>query len=229
MYNKILETKSDIVVSKSIAFTQETDEYTVNRVKGLNEWLEDEQVVNYQINIDNYIDTVQNFSCVVWGKLFSSKFLQDNDLKFINKKVVHEDNGFWLKVCANTPKITTINNVGIMYRIRPNATTTDIDKENNKNFKFKNMKMALKDTFDYLEKHFDKNTSETLVYLIKSSNEYSRFFEIRIFCLRFRWTINNKRITICGIPFYSEKIEGSYKVRKFLGIKIKFKRTSNKK
>ena len=38
--------------------------------------------------------------------MYKTDFLKQNNLKFINQKVIHEDNGFFLKVLSTFPKIT---------------------------------------------------------------------------------------------------------------------------
>ena len=123
LYNKIKETNSDFVVTRAEAFADDDSEETIKRTESMNNWLDKKELDNYQVNSENYIETLENFNCVSWGKLFKKEFLTQNNLRFIDGNYVHEDNGFWIKVLSKFPKMSYISNVGLMYRIRKNALT----------------------------------------------------------------------------------------------------------
>lgn len=222
LYDKITETKSDLVFSQTEAFTFLKDEETINRIKYLNEWLDCRSKKDFYINVDNFEDAICNINCVAWGKLYKKEFLIKNNIRFINGKVIHEDNGFWLKICSQFPKIGFINDIGVYYRIRENAITTEIDKKKNIHKKHKHMKLVLKDVFDYFKKYSNPILYDFFNIQIKNSSEYNRYFYTELGILfKFRWLVNDKKIIIFGLPLFREKIKGNNcKIRKILGVKV---------
>lgn len=222
LYDKITETNSDLVFSQTEAFTFLKDEETINRIKYLNEWLDCRSKKDFYINVDNFEDAICNINCVAWGKLYKKEFLIKNNIRFINGKVIHEDNGFWLKICSQFPKIGFINDIGVYYRIRENAITTEIDKKKNIHKKHKHMKLVLKDVFDYFKKYSNPILYDFFYIQIKNSSEYNRYFYTELGILfKFCWLVNDKKIIIFGIPLFREKIKGNNcKIRKILGVKI---------
>ena len=223
LYNKIKETNSDFVVTRAEAFADDDSEETIKRTESMNNWLDKKELDNYQVNSENYIETLENFNCVSWGKLFKKEFLTQNNLRFIDGNYVHEDNGFWIKVLSKFPKMSYISNVGLMYRIRKNALTAEIDKKKNKNKKLKHMKIVLNDSFNYLKNNSAENLSKKIIKEIKNSEFYSSFFEIKTWYLRFRWLISDKRINVLGIPIYRMKMCNYNIITKVLGFKISSK------
>ena len=220
LHNKIIESNSDIVFSQMIAFTELTDKKIVKRVNKLNEYLDTSLQKDFQVTTDNFVDTIDNINCVAWGKLYSKNFLLRNKIFFIDGKFIHEDNGFWLKICSNSPKVSFIGDFGVFYRIRENALTTTIDRKKNRNKKQKHMRLILNDVFEYFRTALSKKKQEFYISSIKNSLEYSKFFHLSIgFIFEFSWFKNDKCVRILGIPLFREKLKNrTKKIRKILGI-----------
>lgn len=222
LYNKIKETNSDIVVSNSYTFTNEKDEYTLNRIIDLNRWLNTDKESFVTVNKQNFIDSVTKIPCTAWGKLYSRSFISENNLEFIDNNVIHEDNGFWIKCCTNFPKIYRITDIGVMYRIRKNAITTEIDIKKNKAKKYKHMKMVLANTLNYIKNNYPTDLYNYFKNQIKNSPTYQKYYYIQIpLILKYCWSKNEKYIYILGIQIFREKnIEDKFKIRKIFGIEI---------
>jgi len=223
LYNNMQETNSDIVVTKAFAFADDDSKETTDRTKSINLWLNKKPANKHKVNVSNYTDAIFNFNCTIWGKLYRRSFFEKNNIRFINKKVVHEDNGFWLKICSCFPTLTYIDKVGLMYRIRKNATTDTINRKGNEHKKYVQMRRNILDAFKFVKKHAPKEYRKELLTQIANSPEYSFYMESNIKCLyRFKWLKNQKYIYLFGIPFYTEKQKGEgIKKRKILGIVIK--------
>ena len=89
LYNNIIRTKSDIVVTRAEAFANDNSEETVKRTENMNNWLNKYCEDNYQVDIYNFANTIDNHNCVSWGKLYTKSFLINNNFegnwKFQNK------------------------------------------------------------------------------------------------------------------------------------------------
>lgn len=220
LYNKMLITKSDIVVSHTKAFPDDDSEETKSRAEEADGWLDKIVTDNYQVTIENYIKSTEDLNCTVWGKLYSADFLKKNHLKFITEKVMHEDNGFWLKVCACMPNLAYINDVGVMYRMRKGSITDVINQRKLHDKKRKHLKLNMLDAFDYIDEYHKEN-AEFLKNQIKNSCLYNSFFEVRLsFLFRLRWAKDDKMISILGIPLYRERIKNNYKLHRLLGVQV---------
>lgn len=216
LFKKAKETDSDITVLRANAFADDNSAKTIKRTENMNNWLDKMELDNYQVTMENYIDTLENFNCTSWGKLFKRKFLTGNNLKFIAGNFLHEDNGFWIKVLSNFPRMSYVNYIGLNYRIRENAITSEIDNKQNRKKKLKHMKMVLKDAFNYINKNCSKKISKRIIKEIKIS-----FFEIKTWFLKYRWLKHDKKLTFLWLPLFREKIKNSkYKYGKVLGITI---------
>lgn len=221
LYNKIIETKASVVFSQTKIFTNLKDRKSINRVNGLSKWIDCSNIEDFYVNMKNFERAISEVNCVAWGKLYSTEFIKKNNIFFIDGKVIHEDNGFWLKICSRYPKIAFIQDIGVYYRIRENAITTEIDKKENKHKKHKHMKMVLKDTFTYMQKHLNKKVYKSLVLQIKNSREYHKYFYFKlIFLFKLKWLIDNKEIRLLNLLLFNEKPINNKKIGRLLGLKI---------
>ena len=223
LYNNMQENNSDIVVTKAFAFADDDSQETLERTKSINFWLNKQPAENHKVDISNYTDAIFNFNCTIWGKLYRRDFFEKNNIRFINKKVVHEDNGFWLKICSCFPTLTYLDKVGLMYRIRKNATTDTINRKGNERKKYLQMRRNILDAFKFVKNHAPKEYRKELLIQIANSPEYSFYMESNIkFLYRFKWLKNQKYLYLFGMPLYTEKQKAEgVKKRKILGIVIK--------
>ena len=226
LYNYAIKTHSQMIYSKSEAYTYLKDTETIERVKGLNEWLEYEPQKNYQVTIKNFQKTLCEFPCTSWGILYSKKFLIGNSLKFINATMIHEDNGFYIKCLSCMPNISFSDIKGIMYRIRKNSVTTDIDKKEYVKKKTYHMKSNLKDALSYVFKTKKRDLALEVKSLVLSSDVYNPYSQIKLLggLIRYKWLKHDKSIRILGIEIFREKLcDKNRAIIKILGIKAKYR------
>ena len=226
LYENICTTQADIVLSRPIAFADDNNNKNIiRRTEEMNDWIEKYKTGYYQICIDNYISLTNKILVTAWGKLYKKDFLEKNHLRFIEKKVIHEDEGFWLKVCSCFPIVIYIEDIGIMYRIR-NDSIMDLRKNEQSNHDFL---CNVKDAAEYFCKYRKKYAKE-FIKQIKNNEYYCYFFEKKLsFLYRYRWFENNKVIAILGIPIYREKItKNNKKIVRILGIPVYWKAIGEK-
>ena len=221
LYTKIRTVHSDIVTIRAKAFPDEDLEEIKNRAEISNQWLDKFVADKYYVTLDNYIETTEKLNCTVWGKLYSKDFIQNNHLRFIEKKIMHEDNGFWLKVCSCFPVITYMEDLGLMYRIRRGAITDIINQRKLHNKKKKHLKLNMYDTFAYFD-NYRKSYADDLKNLVLQSSLFNPFSEKRLsFLFRLRWTKDDKMLSFFGLPVYREKVKnGDLKVGRLFGIRV---------
>lgn len=187
LVKKIIKTNSDIAISKTNTFSQDAN-LSKNRVKEVSEYLDYTPIDEFEVSIENFDYSIMEISCVSWGKLYSYDFIAKNNLRFVNENIIHEDNGFYLKILSNFPKITMIENISVNYRLREKSITSEIEKSNNIKKKNNNMKKSLLDAISYIRKTHDKKLAKKLVKSITSSKLYERYlsYNINLFGLKFR-------------------------------------------
>lgn len=222
LYDAAQKFNADILMSKCKAFADDNDEnpYTKKRVIDLNNYLDYQEAHNIQITQDNFLSVIDNYPCVSCGSLYKLDFLNKNNLKFINKNVIHEDEGFFLKTFAMKPNATFLNIESIMYRIRANSITYESFKEECRHKPQKQVKIIINDAIKYIKK-YSKNDSKKLIADIKSRHIYATNFNINIKGVyTYIWEINNKKIKILGFPIYRELIKNNKRIFKFFGIPV---------
>ncbi len=229
LYENAVRTKSDITVVHVEAFADDDSEETIKRVTESNKWLDKLVQDNFKVTVDNYQKSIMELNCLAWGKLYKKDFIQNNNLRFIEQKVMHEDNGFWLKVCACFPDITYIDYLGVMYRMRHGAITDVINRKEQLKKKNEHMMLNIADAFLYIDT-YKKEYTKNLRSQIKMSEFYRPFFDTKIGILfRYRWTDEDKRVIILSIPFYREKIsKDNKKIIRILGIPVYSKKINKK-
>jgi len=205
---------ADAVISKGEAFCADISEK--ERIVHLNEYLSRSMADNYTINKNNAAFMLDYMPSVAWGRLYNTKFIKDNEIFFIDDNTVHEDEGFFIKLIANFPKIRFTDTVSIMYRIRGGAITSNL----NKNKKEKAVKKVVRDASAYI-----KNTKTPEVYkfffnvLYNSSGYHKAFRSISNLIYDVIWNEVDKKVCIFTIPVYSKNIEKNKK--RILGIPFK--------
>ncbi len=209
MYNNAIKTEAHIVVAKSFAFAEDNSEKTKKRTIKKNRYLNKNEFHGiYNVTMDNYSYIISDCPCVAWSKLFSRKFLQDNNLKFIDKNIFHEDNGFWIKVCACFPKIMFITDLAVMYRIRLGAITDKPKKWENE--RIKHMRTSIKDAIKYINK-MGRKKSKALKFRIKNSDRYNKYFYLELWnIIKYKWTNQEKYLYIFNFPIINI-VKNTYK------------------
>ncbi len=230
LYNKAIKTNSDLILSKAKAFYKGSNSRFKNKIKFLNnKFFNFKPVEHKQILPISFIELIENYPCTSWGILYKRSFLKDNDIWFYNKRVIHEDNGFSIKVYSNFPTFTAITDYGVMYRIHNNSIMSSIEQKKTKKKK-ENVLISVNDAFDYMRKR-ESFFTEDLIKEIREASPYREHFsfnfEIKFLC-RITWQSKNKRINILSIPIYREKVRKNKLTYKVLGIPVYKKRLKYK-
>ncbi len=159
-----------------------------------------------------------------WGRLYKAEFLKKNNITFIEKNVICEDEGFFIKTLSHYPSISYIQDVGVMYRIRKGSIISkSLENKNAAKEKIKHVKLVLNDAFEHIAKTNSKKLSKKLIKKVKQSQTYGRYFDINfINIIKIILRENDKAIRLFNLSLYKEKIKDEQtKVYKVLGIEIK--------
>lgn len=213
LVKKALDSQVDITLCDSTAFLDKKyrKESLDNYISQLNSFL----VANYDsLNVteENYYSSLSKVSCVSWGKLFKTKFIKDHHLKFIDYKVLHEDNGFQAKFLACKPRITCVHKKLYFYRIRENSIT---QSTSNKAKKFNNLKLSIQDAISFIK----NSNSPSLAYELRDFY-YVQFWTQNPF-IKFYWGKRRKLLKILGIWIikYSHQFDDTKRLS-VLGIRL---------
>lgn len=216
MINKILSPQIDIITSYGIAFADNKDDLELIKIADSHKsWLRMSNFCTLQVNIQN-LSSIGNFvSTVVWGKLFKREFIKKNKLLFINKKVFHEDDGFFIKYMSCLPLIQSTNILSINYRIRKNSTMTG----NCANSKLEDYycKKMFKDALSYIKTY--KSDNYKLITEQLKNSMFMRYFAKNYVIFKYLWTKNNKFIKILGLNVYNYVKDKDKTTTKFLFFK----------
>ena len=228
MYDKIKSTDLDFVNSSSKAFADNSNDKTlVKKAQKTN--LEYEGFDEYKVTLNNLEQTILKLQCLVWGKLYRTTFLNENKLRFINKNALLEDNGFFLKLLSCMPKLSTIKDIGVMYRINSSSMTAVLDMPDNKPTKIQNVELVMKDALEYIGQ---KANGKEIIKIIKNSGMYDWYFDYSKRKLRkmfkFIWGRHNKNIIILGIPLIRCKmLRNNKKILRIIGIPLSYSNIDN--
>lgn len=94
MHKNACETNSDIVVCNNKAFTNEKDDYFLEQVAHANSFLQGISGDRFIVSVNNFNKSRCSMHSICWGKLFLTSFIKSNNIKFIDMKIGHEDEGF---------------------------------------------------------------------------------------------------------------------------------------
>ena len=113
---------ADIVATRARAFLSEPgDPAREKRVEGINAWLSSYGALRARQLGPEAIAGDPPTHGVAWGKLFSRRFIDRNALRFMPYRNTHEDEGFWLKCLACQPMLASLEDIGVLYRIRTDS------------------------------------------------------------------------------------------------------------
>ncbi len=221
MYKKAQEFDNDVVLSKTeILLDGISNPIIEKRIKFAQKRLALEPFDNIQVTKENFDCMVQNIPVVVWNRLFKLQFLKDNKIDFIHENVTYEDIGFFIKYLACFPSMSAVDSYGLVYRIRPNSTTTS-----RRGIVKKDLKKYIKDITLFLNNRFRKEEAKEMLKLVASTPVQANHFEKNFLnLLRITWTKYQKRVIFLGIPLFGQKTDKEDVIYKILGfIKIKKK------
>ena len=145
------KTKSDIVNSTVDVFPNDTTITNVNQAASLHHclnFLASSGV--YDVNLENYKKICQEVLPVMaWSKLFLREFLNKGNLRFVDAKLEHEDEGFFHKCMVNNPRIAIIDARSYHYRIRSDSI---MGRHEDRSTNTGDMSQVIKDTLRYIRK-----------------------------------------------------------------------------
>ncbi|MBR5130206.1 MAG: glycosyltransferase family 2 protein [Alphaproteobacteria bacterium] len=196
LYSKMLEDNSDMVMGAIQAYPQNSqDLFCVNHSNHLNDWLFFPSFAKKKITPENVLECYHKLHCCPVNNLYKKSFLLNNDIYFIHQKCFHEDNGFWFKILACNPIISGIDEKTYFYRVR-NGSTSD-KMESDKKAHEKNLKLSLEDALTFVKKRKHMELSDFIYQEIHSKG--------RRHWLSFRWSKNEKYLTVFLIPIFRLK------------------------
>lgn len=221
MYEKIIENKADLIISHCKAFADNKNcKKQLKKAYNFNKLLAPKVIGLVSVNLDNLEFYIEEILPTVWGKLFSLEFLRKNNIEFINENIVHEDDGFCVKLLASFPKISIINDISVLYRIREKSSISDIYKRKNLKKHEDNMKLALEDAKKFIRGKYEKKMAEKIIKIFCESFKYSRFYYYKFLCFKVCWHKFDKKIELFYLPIFRERIKNQKLVMKFLGIPV---------
>lgn len=207
MYKSAIKNKSDIVFGNvELVY----DSYKVKPravdIKKYLAFIPEEPC--FTIDNSNFSFYLDKLPCVVWNKLFITSFLKDNNLKFIDIKISHEDEGFHTKVLANKPKFSYVDNTTLYYLIREKSLMDEAEKEYQE--KLKNIRIVINDSIEYIK---NNNKDSSLIELIRERPIFNQaytatnlnFRNLRKLLFQIKLKKNLKIIKLFGIRFYEKK------------------------
>ena len=225
LYNKIITDKSDVVSSSAKAFTKDDDKNIVERVDNYNnEFQKLSKEGKIQINFGNFDLFDDILFHTAWGRLYKSEFLKKNNITIINKNIICEDEGYFVKIMSHFPLVSFIQDIGVMYRIRKNSIISkNLDNKDSQKQKTKQLKIVLEDALKHIKQTNNTKRFKKLKDQIKKSELYGNCFDINFSNLiKIILRKDNKRIKIFYINLYREKVvKNNIKIYKVLGITIK--------
>lgn len=206
------QNSADIVIGSAYAFPDTRSENLEKVTKIINKWLLLRDIPSY-VSKDLFYKAISQIPCVAWGKLFDAKFLNKNFLTFINKKILHEDNGFHVKCMACKPRLAISNNQGYQYRIRSKSLMSFETKDKSKQDKEAHVKISIEDAISFLHKYkFDA------MYTQMTQDAYWYCFSRRFYLLKYYFGNYYKILRIGKLSIFKQFYKKGKIHLKILGI-----------
>ena len=174
MFNNAIDTNADIVISQTVPFADDQNEKTqISSLKKTIEYYNYLQHINCRVSLDNFAEMNRFVSVTSWGKLFKMKFIGDNKLRFIDDVCNNEDQGFHIKYLSCFPLISTIDAVGVFYRMRNNSVmhSARTTSKGNK-IKITHVQKATLDAMSYIKNTKSSEIADALIDKVKNLNVY---------------------------------------------------------
>ena len=112
----------DMLMFKSIVFYENPHEF------GMEEYYDMKFMEKYENEIFNHLDLDKTklfvMSNAPWNKFYLKSFLDDNDIRFPNENLIHEDNPFFYKAITSAKRASIIDEYLYNRRRRPNSIMT---------------------------------------------------------------------------------------------------------
>lgn len=122
LIEKAEKDKLDLLMFKNIVFYEEPHQF------GMEEYYDMEFMNKYENTVFNHFDLDKTklfkMSNAPWNKLYRKLFLDENNIRFPNEDLIHEDNPFFYKVITSARRISIIDEYLHNRRRRPNSVMT---------------------------------------------------------------------------------------------------------
>lgn len=122
LINKSEENNLDLLMFKNIVYYEEPREFKMEQyydMKFMNK---------FENKVFNHFDLDRTKLFVMpnapWNKFYLKSFLDENNIRFPNENLIHEDNPFFYKVITSARRISLIDNYLHIRRRRPNSIMT---------------------------------------------------------------------------------------------------------
>ena len=226
LYETLVRTGADMVAGRYEAFADENLPELRSSVRRLTSTFSLTHDSDVKVDIHNFQNMLDASYGVVWGKLYSAKYMRRKNIRFHDSNILHEDKGFWLKCIGSLPHYASTSKVVLRYRIRANSSMTNATKEQ-KNQRKLDIRLSVKDGIKHLyamHSHFvarelHKQTRSHHSYALQLNSSYLGGL------LHLRWYEHEKYVGIFFIELYREKIRrDGIKIYRLLGIVLRKKR-----
>ncbi|MBQ4615808.1 MAG: glycosyltransferase family 2 protein [Mailhella sp.] len=207
LYETLVRTGADMVTGRYEAFADEDRADLHASVASLQPTFDLVHDSDVQIDEQNFQKMLDASYAVVWGKLYSVKYMREKGIRFHDSRILHEDKGFWLKCIGSLPHYASTGSVVTRYRIRPNSSMTSATKEERERRK-RDIRIAVKDGVAHLYQMHDEALARRLHELTKGHRSFAPQLETRLLggLLRLRWYKHEKLVELCRVQIYREKV-----------------------
>ncbi len=213
LYNEIVNNDCDIVMGAIKVYPHDiNNKFCKERCDMLQDWVKFEPFRKLQISWQHGYEYYEKLYCCAVNKLYKKSFITNNNIRFINKKCCHEDNGFWLKILACNLIISGLANQTYFYRIRNQSITEKMDSD--KRTHISDLTKVLMDALTFCKE--------------KHNKVMWRFIHNELYKLKkhwftyFVWNKYEKRFKLLRCPIFGLKLDCKTQkiVLKILGIRI---------
>ena len=168
---KIKQDNLDFLIFKNIVYYDEPQEF------GFEEYYDMEFMDKFNNQVFNHwdLDKTKLFfvSNAPWNKLYLKSFLDDNNIRFPNENLIHEDNPFFYKAIISAKRVSIIDRYLHNRRRRDGSIMTLNDK---RLFDFIDISYKLLDVFFENKEFYEYYKNEVLDYIFRSLN--GKYYQI---------------------------------------------------
>ena len=162
---KIKQDNLDFLIFKNIVYYDEPQEF------GFEEYYDMEFMDKFNNQVFNHwdLDKTKLFfvSNAPWNKLYLKSFLDDNNIRFPNENLIHEDNPFFYKAFISAERVSIVD-MYLHNRRRRDGSIMTLNDE--RLFDFIDISYKLLDVFFEDKKLYDYYKIEVLDYIFRSLN-----------------------------------------------------------
>lgn len=159
LINKAEEDDLDLLMFKNIVYYDEPQDF------GFEEYYDMEFMNKFENKVFNHFDLDKTklfvMSNAPWNKFYLKSFLDENDIRFPNENLIHEDNPFFYNVITSAKRVSIINKY-LHNRRRRNGSIMTLNNER----LFDNIEISYKILDVLLEKElYEHYKKEVLTYI----------------------------------------------------------------